>query len=114
MGNKRKSDKKHLRESNKKSGYSYIYFFCSTGIYWITFQIENYYLIFVAQKQKYGYKQYQQIQFRLQLMENINAEMIEILLAAILVSNTYNKDQAVIKWGGIVIAVAGVASVLIG
>ena len=46
-------------------------------------------------------------------MENINAEMIEILLAAILVSNTYDKDQAVIKWGGIVIAVAGVASVLI-
>ena len=47
-------------------------------------------------------------------MENINAEMIEILLAAILVSNTYDKDQPVIKWGGIVIAVAGIASALFG
>ena len=47
-------------------------------------------------------------------MEKINAEMMEILLAAILVSNTYDKDKAIIKWGGIVIAVAGVASVLIG
>ena len=47
-------------------------------------------------------------------MENINAEMIEILLAAILVSNTYDKDTPAIKWGGIVIAVAGVASALFG
>ena len=43
---------------------------------------------------------------------DINAKLVEILLAAILVSNTYDKDQAVIKWGGIVIAVAGVASAL--
>tara|TARA_B100000579_G_scaffold258822_1_gene213194 strand:+ start:124 stop:312 length:189 start_codon:yes stop_codon:yes gene_type:complete len=42
----------------------------------------------------------------------INENLVEILLAAILVSNTYDKDQAVIKWGGIVIAVAGVASAL--
>ena len=45
---------------------------------------------------------------------DINAKLIEILLAAILVSNTYDKDQSVIKWGGIVIAVAGVASALLG
>ena len=45
-------------------------------------------------------------------MEKINAEMIEILLAAILVSSTYDKAQPVIKWGGLVVAVAGVASVL--
>lgn len=44
----------------------------------------------------------------------INENLVEILLAAILVSNTYDKDQAVIKWGGIVIAVAGVASALFG
>jgi len=42
----------------------------------------------------------------------INENLVEILLAAILVSNTYDKDQSVIKWGGIVIAVAGVASAL--
>ena len=47
-------------------------------------------------------------------MDKINAELIEILLAAILVSNTCDKDQAVIKWGGIVIAIAGVASALFG
>ena len=39
---------------------------------------------------------------------------LEILLAAILVSNTYDKDQPVIKWGGIVIAVDGIASSLFG
>ena len=39
----------------------------------------------------------------------INENLVEILLAAILVSSTYDKDQAVIKWGGIVIAVASVA-----
>ena len=44
----------------------------------------------------------------------INDKLLEILLAAILVSNTYDKDQAVIKWGGIVIAVASVASALFG
>jgi len=42
----------------------------------------------------------------------INENLVEILLAAILVSNTYDKDQPAIKWGGIVIAVAGVASAL--
>ena len=47
-------------------------------------------------------------------MDKINAELIEILLAAILVSNTYDKDQPVIKWGGIVIAVAGIAYALFG
>ncbi len=55
---------------------------------------------------------YQQKQFWLRPM--INENLVEILLAAILVSNTYDKDQAVIKWGGIVIAVAGVASALFG
>jgi len=44
----------------------------------------------------------------------INDNLVEILLAAILVSSTYDKDQPVIKWGGIVIAVAGVASALFG
>ena len=44
----------------------------------------------------------------------INANITEILLAAILVSSTYDKSQPVIKWGGIVIAVAGVASALSG
>ena len=55
---------------------------------------------------------YQQQQIRLRPM--INENLVEILLAAILVSNTYDKDQSVIKWGGIVIAVAGVASALFG
>ena len=44
----------------------------------------------------------------------INENLVEILLAAILVSNTYDKDQPVIKWGGIVIAVASIASALFG
>ena len=44
----------------------------------------------------------------------INANIQEILLAAILVSTTYDKSQPVIKWGGLVIAVAGVASALSG
>lgn len=44
----------------------------------------------------------------------INENLVEILLAAILVSNTYEKDQPVIKWGGLVIAVAAVASALFG
>ena len=43
-----------------------------------------------------------------------NEKLVEILLAAILVSNTYDKDQPTIKWGGIVIAVAGVAYSLFG
>ena len=44
----------------------------------------------------------------------LNENVVQILLAAILVSNTYEKNQPVIKWGGIVIAVAGVASALFG
>ena len=44
----------------------------------------------------------------------INANLVEILLAAILVSSTYDKNQPVIKWGGIVISVAAVASALFG
>ena len=50
----------------------------------------------------------------IRLRPMINENLVEILLAAILVSNTYDKDQSVIKWGGIVIAVAGVASALFG
>ena len=44
----------------------------------------------------------------------INDNIVEILLAAILVSSTYNKDQAVIKWGGLIVAVGAVVSVLFG
>ena len=44
----------------------------------------------------------------------INENLVEILLAAILVSNTHDKNQPVIKWDGIVIAVTGVASALFG
>ena len=44
----------------------------------------------------------------------INDNLTDILLAAILIANTYDKNQPVIKWGGIVIAVAGVASALSG
>ena len=44
----------------------------------------------------------------------INENLVEILLAAILVANTYDKSQPAIKWGGTVIAVAGVASALFG
>ncbi len=44
----------------------------------------------------------------------INDSLVEILLAAILVSSSYDKEQPVIKWGGIVIAVAAVASALFG
>tara|TARA_Y100001968_G_C19432616_1_gene757892 strand:- start:2775 stop:2975 length:201 start_codon:yes stop_codon:yes gene_type:complete len=57
-------------------------------------------------------KKYQQLPYWLRPM--INENLVEILLAAILVSNTYDKDQPVIKWGGIVIAVAGIASALLG
>ena len=38
----------------------------------------------------------------------------EILLAAILVSSTYDKGEPVIKWGGTVIAVVAVVSALFG
>ncbi len=44
----------------------------------------------------------------------INDNLAEILLAAILVSSTYDKESPAIKWGGIVIAVAAVASALSG
>ena len=57
-------------------------------------------------------KKYQPILFGVKHM--INDNLVEILLAAILVASTYDKDQAAIKWGGIVIAVAAVASALLG
>ncbi len=44
----------------------------------------------------------------------INENIAEILLAAILVSTTYDKDQPVIKWGGLVVAVGAVVSALFG
>mgnify|MGYP001429070394 CR=1 FL=1 len=44
----------------------------------------------------------------------INENIVEILVAAILVSNTYDKDQPVIKWGGLVVAVGAVVSALFG
>ena len=44
----------------------------------------------------------------------MNVNPTEILLAAILVSSTYDKDQALIKWGGLVIAVAAAAKSLFG
>ena len=44
----------------------------------------------------------------------INEQLSEILLAAILVSSTYDKDQPVIKWGGLVVAVGAVVSALFG
>ena len=46
-------------------------------------------------------------------MSNLNIGT-EILLAAILVSSTYDKDQPVIKWGGLVVAVVAVVSNLWG
>ena len=48
------------------------------------------------------------------LIHMIDANISEILLAAILVSSTYDKDQPVIKWGGLVVAVGAVVSVLFG
>ena len=39
--------------------------------------------------------------------------LIVINLAAILVGSTYSSDQKVIKWGGVIIAVASVASALL-
>ena len=44
----------------------------------------------------------------------INENLVEILLAAILVSNTYDKDQPVIKWGGLIVAVVTVVTSLTG
>ena len=44
----------------------------------------------------------------------INDQLTEILLAAILVSSTYDKDQPVIKWGGLVVAVGAVVSAVLG
>jgi len=44
----------------------------------------------------------------------INDNIVEILLAAILVSSTYDKDQPVIKWGGLIVAVGGVVTALFG
>ena len=44
----------------------------------------------------------------------INDKILEILLAAILVSSTYDKDQPVIKWGGLVVAVGSVVSAVFG
>ena len=40
-------------------------------------------------------------------------QLVLINLAAILVGTTYNADQKVIKWGGVVIAVASVVSSII-
>tara|TARA_Y100001968_G_scaffold324496_1_gene363964 strand:- start:31492 stop:31629 length:138 start_codon:yes stop_codon:yes gene_type:complete len=40
--------------------------------------------------------------------------LIVINLAAILISSTVKSDQKVIKWGGLVVAVASVASALLG
>ncbi|WP_320664583.1 hypothetical protein [Prochlorococcus sp. MIT 1223] len=40
--------------------------------------------------------------------------LVVINLAAILVGSTYNSEQKVIKWGGVIIAVASVASTLLG
>ena len=42
----------------------------------------------------------------------INDSLTEILLAAILVSSTYDKSQPVIKWGGLIVAVGAVVSAL--
>ena len=41
-------------------------------------------------------------------MNNVN--LVEILLAGILVSSTYDKDQPIIKWGGLIVAVVAVVS----
>ena len=44
----------------------------------------------------------------------LNDNLAEILLAAILVSSTYDKGEPVIKWGGTVIAVVAVVSAVFG
>ena len=44
----------------------------------------------------------------------INDNIVEILLAAILVSSTYDKDQPVIKWGGLIVAVVAAVSAISG
>ena len=43
-----------------------------------------------------------------------NDSLVVINLAAILVGTTFNSGQKAIKWGGVIIAVASVASTLIG
>ena len=40
-------------------------------------------------------------------------QLVLINLAAILVGTTFNADQKVIKWGGVIIAVASVASSIV-
>ncbi|KGG12791.1 MULTISPECIES: hypothetical protein [Prochlorococcus] len=44
----------------------------------------------------------------------ITDNLTQILLAAILVSSTYDKNEPVIKWGGIIIAVGAVVSAIFG
>tara|TARA_Y100001968_G_scaffold273414_1_gene266104 strand:+ start:243 stop:380 length:138 start_codon:yes stop_codon:yes gene_type:complete len=43
-----------------------------------------------------------------------NESLIVINLAAILVGTTFNSDQKVIKWGGVIVAAASVVTTLIG
>ena len=45
-------------------------------------------------------------------MNNPADNLVVINLAAILVGTTFNSDQKVIKWGGVIIAVASVATAL--
>ena len=40
--------------------------------------------------------------------------LIVINLAAILIGSTFNADQKVIKWGGLIVAVASVATAIVG
>tara|TARA_Y100001968_G_scaffold134623_1_gene122807 strand:- start:8280 stop:8420 length:141 start_codon:yes stop_codon:yes gene_type:complete len=40
--------------------------------------------------------------------------LIVINLAAILVGTTFTSEQKVLKWGGVIIAVASVATALVG
>ena len=44
----------------------------------------------------------------------INESLTVYLLAAILVSSTYDKSQPVIKWDGLVVAVGAVVSAVFG
>ncbi len=41
-------------------------------------------------------------------------QLVVVQLAAILAASTYDKDQAVIKWGGLLVAVATVIIALVG
>ena len=61
---------------------------------------------------KHLLKKYQPILFGPNRM--INDNLVEILLAAILVSSTYDKDQPVIKWGGLVVGVVAAVSAISG